>query len=381
MLHTKFPLFLILLVCSIKVFGQSPNNSYLTAECNNYIFYPKKIKLRFKPELATFQLAEVKVDLKESIYVKSKRCEKKLEVISESGDISIRIARVIKYSYPRINAPKMKIVIKDIRILYNQLPTPNPRLYVTMDFYLENVKKEYVHKYSTTNFAIIPKKNIERPLGRLVQYMIEDFQEEKRYRTPLAKINTESVNETPKGIYTSFFDITSGKPTYVLNYKIKKKFSEGLRDKHILLDEKDKKVKIPFLAVNDGEKLLINVGYYYPRNYYVEISKLTDKYYFIYDQIEDYIKGGKSILFIGGGILGAVASSAATSRQYPGIINIKTGELITYSRNEMKTILNDKFERFKALLEAKNRLAFTNFFYELFSDEEMKTKLEEKFMK
>lgn len=376
---------LLLIVYSVKAIGKPINRSSSITGCINYELNAKKIKLRFDPAITTFQLAEIKVDVPKSIYLKLERCKNKLEVVAKSGDISTEIERIIKSSYPIYKSLmyKMKIHIKDIRVLNNQLPTSNPRLYVAIDFYLENVNKEYELKYSATNFILIGK-NFERPLGRVIKNSIEDFHKENRYRNVLTQINSESENENSKGLYTSFIDLESGKPTYNSDYKIKhsssssssNSSSNSLRDKYFLLDKNDKKVKMPVIVFNNGEKSFLNVGVYYPKNYYVEITKITDEYYFIFDQIYDYTQASKNTMMFGGGLIGALAGSAAAHRKSPGLINRKSGRLISYNNREIKKILDNQYKRYQYLIEKEDRNGLIELFRELLANEEVKLKLE-----
>lgn len=364
-----------LFIFSMNLIAQPINKEILTANCNDYVLNPQKIKLNFNSELRYFQLGEVKVDIPESIGVKIKGCEKRLKVVGKFGDISKDIERVIRLSYPKVNAPKIKLHIRDIRVLYNMLPSSNPRLYVTIDFYTENFKKEYDLKYSTTGIEVITNF-IERPLGRLIRSSIQDFHDEQRYRNSFVLMDQEGETDNTKGIYTSFTDFKSNKPLYNFNYQVKEDVNDSLKARYYILDENGKKLKTPFFAFNDGDKSFLNVNNYYPMDYYVEISKITDEYYFIYDAIYDYSADSNYVAVLGGGALVSLISSASTKVRSPGLIHRQTGELISYSRKELKNILGDKFEHYLNLKKTEDRKGIFELFKKLLSDEEIKPKLE-----
>jgi hypothetical protein len=365
----------LLFFFSICLIGQPVNKESLAINCDKYVLNPQKIKINFNHELRYFQLAEVKVDIPDGLGVKIRGCEKKLKVVGKFGTVAADIERVIRLSYPKVKAPKIKIYIRDIRVLYNLLPSLNPRLYVTMDFYVENFKKEYELKYSTTGITEIVKF-IERPLGRLIKWILEDFHVEQRYRNSFTFKDTESPNEKIKGIYTSFVDFKSEKPLYKFKYEVKEDVKDSLKAKYYILDENGKKVKAAFFAFNDGEKSFLNVRHYYPGDYYVEIEMITDDYYFIYDRIYDYSADSNYVAALGGGALGSLISSASTSVKSLGLINRNTGEFKTFRRKQLKTILGDKFENYLNLKKAEDRKGIFDLFKELLSDQEMKRKLE-----
>ncbi|MEQ6119358.1 hypothetical protein [Reichenbachiella sp. MALMAid0571] len=364
---------ILLVVISTNLFAQPNSKETPTVDCKSYELDTKKFKIKFNSEFSTFQLHEVQVDIKEPILIFVRGCSEKLEVISKPRGLAEEIERTITTAYPKIKSLKMKIHIKDIRVLYNELPTLNPRLYVTIDFYVENPKKGFELKHSTTEFIPIVQF-IEKPLSKLLRVTIEDFHKQKRYRNPFSLIDAQ-INNTPKGIYTSFIDLTSKKPTYQFDFKIKSDSLDNLRSKFHLLDKNDEKFSKSVLCFNTGTKSYLNVGYYYPRNYFVELDQLNDEYYFIYDQVYDYTQATKNTVAFGGGLVGALAGSATASKKSPGLIEIKSGKLTTFNKKEMKNILGDQYEAYESYIDNENREKILTFFKGLIENEDTKAKL------
>lgn len=352
--------FSLLLVISVHCFAQPLNKESMSIQCKNYELNPKKIKMKFAAEFATFQLSEVQVDIAEPIMMRAKGCTDKLEVVSQHGDLAKSLEQEIVSSYPKVKSLNMKLYVKGLKILYNNLPTSNPRLYMTVDFYLENPEKEYVLTYSTTKFLPIVKY-IEKPLGRLLKMTIEDFHREKRYRNPfsLTETNDGQVSkDLIKGVYTSFLELEERKPMYQFDFQVKSNSSEDLRSKYFLTDESgEKTISNSVLCFNDGKKSYLNVSYYYPKRYFVELSSLNEDYYFIYDQIYDYTQAARNTAAVGGGLIGALAGSAAASKKSPGLISKRTGRLTTLSKKDVKDILTDQslYDTYQIIIEHEDR--------------------------
>ncbi len=354
-------IFIIIVVQSQIATSQALNKKSILTECKTYVLNPSKIKARLYAESVAFGLEKLEVKEDKPINIRFKGCSNKLEVTTPNSSLEEVLSEVLEKEYPKINSTKMKIVVSDVHILENKLPSVNARLYLSTDFYLKNSENSYSLVYSVTNYAPLVKY-IEKPLGRLLGNSIETFFNKKHFFNTFEPFEGSAEPSTgsalQKGIYTTFQDILTNTPTYNYSHVIEGDTTQELRSKYTLKDSEGTKVSEPVIAFHDGLNAYLNVGYYYSKNYFVELSELNEDYFFIYDRVYDSSKASKTTTSMGGGLLGALAGSASAGMKVPALIDRLTGEMKCFDKKKMKSALSnnpDLLKTYEKLIDSDDR--------------------------
>jgi hypothetical protein len=105
------------------------------------------------------------------------------------------------------------------------------------------------------------------------------------------------------------------------------------------------------------------------------LDHLNNDFYFIYDQIYDYTKASRNTAAFGGGLIGGLAGSAAANRKSPGLIEIKSSKLTTFSKKEMKDILLDQYDLYQYYIDYEEREEILKIFKGILENEDTKRKI------
>jgi len=336
-------------ILSFSLIQSQPLNwETIDIDCKEYQFNPKQVKIKLSKAYAPYLLNFVKVDIPDTVYFKYSYCDERLPWVSHTGDIGKQLEDIILKAQPKKNnSKKLNLHIKDIRIIYNELPTYNPRLYVSMDFYLENDTKEMALAFSSTE-SIPLANNIERPLGRLIKFMIHDFEQYNRYIYNYVTDNSLDGEDAKVGIYTSFLDFK---------------------------DENTVSIDHPVYCYFDGSKYYLNIGFYYSKGYFLEMNELSDRYYFVFDKVYDYTSATNKTIGYGGGLIGAMAGSASATHKSPAIIDCETGKLITLTKPTLQNFLGNEYENYASLVKEENRTEVVRIFKEIIANDEKRKTL------
>ncbi|MFK7901059.1 MAG: DUF6563 family protein [Cyclobacteriaceae bacterium] len=313
--------------------SQPLNKKTVYKNCEDYILNPKKVKLWWaNPDRITVGLEKVTIDI-DPISLPPIFCDDRINIVSNTIPVNELIKNAIVASYPIRKKRNLWINITDIRILKNLLPTPNPRLYVGMQFFMKDDNGNYNLILTYTQIGVVAKY-IEKSIITVIKKSIYDF----NLNYPFDII---SKNEgLPTSHYLSYKEFKDNNPSFSSHFLIKEKKDNGLVHTYQAIDSTLKKQNSFFFIKNNNDSY-VNASFYYPKNHLLKLYDVTNDFYLIYDQIYDYTKANTNTVIFGGGLIGALASSASASKKSVGLINKKTGELICYTHKKIKTILSE----------------------------------------
>lgn len=353
--------------------SQALNKNTLARDCDEYHLNLKKIKIKILPYHVFLDLVEVQVDTTIKIFTKYAYCKNDIIVTLPGGNLTEELAKLVMESYPKSEKEKMKIIIKDIRVLDNLIPSKERNLYLSIDFYVENEDKSYSLKHSTTVFSKI-NDIIEPSIGDLIKTSIVEFHTRNQFKTdaPLPP-----QNESSEGAYNSFPDFLHQKTSIPLDGEVIIDVKNTLDSKLILKDDLNQKITIPLVGIKYQGKRFINSYYYYNGKHFTEINHLDDEYDLIFDDYDGASsKGAIATGAIAGGLvgaaIGAAVSSAADANGLPGFIDKKTGRLITFNRSMLKAKLGANWDEYKSITKEGSREKMIAFFQRLFEEEGFK---------
>lgn len=332
--------------------SQPKNYSTIPSECKNYIFNFDKVKIKLKESDVRFRLSELDVMISDSSFTPWYGCEKYIPIEFDENP-SVAIDKLLKQSYPKLNstALELKLRVSQWKVLHNLLPTENPRMYLSMDFFMKNIDGEYQLAYSSTEFMVINSgQNLEKPFGRLVGRSIKKFFKFQTYRNSLVKTDSSTAGD---GLFTSFNSMKKNSPDYKMTFEVEQDTSDAFKSKFYLVTKENERYNDNIFGFIQGGRNYLNVNYYYPKAYFTEVIDLTEEYYFIYDQIYDYTKASSTTAVTGGGLLGAAIGSAAGNSKSPALIDKNSGQIKSFKRKELRKIIElseysyDEYEMFE----------------------------------
>ncbi len=327
-----------LLIAALTIHGQSSNTNNNRIALSEYEFNPKKVKLKINPRYATFKLEEVLVDNLDSIYVPIIRTtNQRLPLIPNNTSIANDIKNIIIKNYPNTDSSPIKLHIRDIRMLNNLLPTDNPKIYLSMDFYVKGKDDNFILAHTTTN-KITLSYLIEKPLGKLFKSTIEDFCINKRYNNKLSEeIKNQLTHISTSGIFSSFKDLLENRINSDIRYTIIKEPRKFNSTIYHLKDHNTNKDVTNIVGFKHKGRSFINVGYYYSKNYYTELTSINNDYFLITDKIYDSNQANENTITYGGGLVGALSSSMIANKRAVALIEKKTGRMIVINNENIKT--------------------------------------------
>lgn len=354
-------------------FSQPINKSTLL-NCTEYILNIKKVKIQ--AAYMNFNLDSFIVNINNSIYTKLYNCNNYLEVTSPDGSLEELLEKHIKPSYTPRNSSNLKIKIADISVLNNLIPSSNQRLYVSMEFYLLDSLGKYNLSYATTNF-IEYEKYIELPLGKLISKMIKDFNIKRKYENDFILYSPNTDLKSNSKIFTSFSELNENRPSFQMDLLMDSISYFKVRSKYFIKDGNKKKIKEPIFAFSNKRGTFLNVFNYYSKDYFTEINRINEDYYFIYDEIFLFNKSHSSINNSTNPLLPNSIQEGITSSKSlnPGFIEVSTGRLTTLTSKQYKDALGEHYSTYVSILKEDNRKKLVEFFRKMLDEEVIKLKL------